>query len=156
VPPPLSGDADPEFGNYGFRVPALVAGPYVKQGCAIDTVFDHVSVLRTLMTRWGVGALNARMAMANDLSSCIDPAYVMSADPQPPVLLPMLDVSIGALRAHFDAVARGLVEPQHPELIASLRSQGIYRSVMRGVDHHATLKLHLEDAVRKGIARIVG
>ena len=75
VPPPLSGDTDVDFANVGFRVPAVVVGPYVKQGCAIDTVFDHVSVLATAAAKWGIAPLTPRMATTNDLTSCIDPLW---------------------------------------------------------------------------------
>jgi phospholipase C len=149
VPPPPTTDDDAEFAQLGFRVPALVAGPYVRKGCAVNTVFDHPSVLATLTARWGIAPLNSRHAAANDLSSCIDPAYVTGADPQPPVMLPQLSMSMSALRD-----PKRIRANQHPELIDSLRQQGIYRTIMRRHDPEAMLKRHLDDCVRRGLIRL--
>ncbi len=155
VPPPPAVDGDPDFDVMGFRVPALVAGPYVRQGCAVNTVFDHASVLATLSKRWGIATLNQRHATANDLSSCIDPAFVSQRNPQPPASMPMLDISMSALTAHFEAVKRGAVPPQHPELMRALADAGYKRTVLRRFDPAGMLSRHLEDCVRRGLARIV-
>jgi phospholipase C len=150
VPPPPTTDPDyPAFAQLGFRVPTLVAGPYVRRGCAVNTVFDHCSVLATLSTRWGVTALNARHAAAADYSSAIDPNYVKARAPQPPAMMPRLTVSLSALRE------RRIVEPQHPELIESLKQQGLYRRLWREQDSERQFRRHLDDCVRKGIARVI-
>ena len=156
VSPPTSLDDDAEFGHVGFRIPALVAGPYVRRGCAVDTGFDHVSVLSTLRTRFSLADLNQRMAGTADLSSCIDPTFVKDRAPQPPVMLPRLDVSQSALRRAFEANGRfgPPGHPQHPELVAALRQQG-YGRLLRELDPERTLKRQLDDCVRKGIARLV-
>jgi phospholipase C len=92
VSPPQTVDSNDEFKQLGFRVPALVAGPFVRKGCVVSTPFDHVSVIRTVQRRFGLQSLNARMDATNDLSSCIDPAYI--GDPQPPVMIPPVPVSM--------------------------------------------------------------
>jgi hypothetical protein len=140
----------------GIRVPALVAGPYVRRGCAVDVGFDHVSVLSTLRTRFSLPDLNQRMGGTNDLSSCIDPAFVKDRAPQAPVLLPRLDVSRSALRRAFEVMGRfgPPGDPQHPELVEALRQQG-YGRLLRDLDPQRTLKRQLDDCVRKGIARLV-
>jgi phospholipase C len=97
VPPPTTTDSRPEFTQLGFRVPTLVAGPYVRRGCTVDTVLDHVSVLKTLTTRFNVTPLNARHAAANDLASTISPMFL--SNPQPAPQLPQLLVSMSRLRA---------------------------------------------------------
>ncbi|HVU53365.1 MAG TPA: alkaline phosphatase family protein [Polyangia bacterium] len=80
VAPPTTVDADADFRQLGFRVPALVAGPMVRAGRVVSTPFEHVSVAATLRARFGIRSLNARMDAANDLSSCVDPALA-SAPP---------------------------------------------------------------------------
>ncbi|MBK8255463.1 MAG: alkaline phosphatase family protein [Polyangiaceae bacterium] len=92
VAPPVTTDDDPDFTQLGFRVPGLVAGPFVRKGCFVSTPFDHVSVLRTLQRRFNLPSLNDRMSQTNDLSSCIDPAFIQN--PQPPTMLPKVKVSI--------------------------------------------------------------
>ena len=43
---------DENFGQAGFRVPALVASPYARRGYVDHTVYDHTSVLRFLEWRF--------------------------------------------------------------------------------------------------------
>lgn len=92
VPPPETIDYDDEFTQMGFRVPTIVAGPFVKRGCVVSTTFEHVSIMKTLVTRFGIELINARVGAAKDLSSCIQAAYL--DDPQPPVTLPQLTISM--------------------------------------------------------------
>ena len=42
-------------------------------GAVVSTPYDHVSVLATLATRFGIASLGPRMDAAADLSACIDP-----------------------------------------------------------------------------------
>ncbi|HWU89498.1 MAG TPA: alkaline phosphatase family protein, partial [Kofleriaceae bacterium] len=78
VPPPqTTDDTLARFGvdgfqQLGFRVPALVAGPYVKQGYVSSVQYDHTSALRHLQTTFGLDSLTARVDAANDLTDCID------------------------------------------------------------------------------------
>jgi phospholipase C len=44
-------DAD-NFGQAGFRVPAVIASPYARRGYADHTLYDHTSVLRFLEWRF--------------------------------------------------------------------------------------------------------
>src|SRR5262249_50430771 len=107
----------------GFRVPSLVAGPYVRQGCVSDTTFDHVSVIATLTKKWNLTPLNARVSATNDLSSCIDPAYLN--DPQPAPQLPVPPTPLKHLLRRVglvtsqpelcDMADRGLI-PRHLDL----------------------------------------
>jgi phospholipase C len=138
VPPPTTVDDDAQFVQLGFRVPGIVAGPFVRRGCVVSTQLEHVSMLRTLQTRFGLPSLNQRVDAANDLSSCIDPA--LFNNPQPPITLPELQVSMSRLAARkeqritqpelWDAAQRGLI-PRHLDR----RSEGL--QITRRVLSHA-------------------
>ena len=53
VPPPAAEDDDPAlFGLYGIRVPALVVSPLVARGAVSHTVFDHTSIIKTILLRF--------------------------------------------------------------------------------------------------------
>ena len=53
VPPPPAEDDDPElFGLYGVRVPALVVSPWIAPGSVSHTVFDHTSIIKTILLRF--------------------------------------------------------------------------------------------------------
>jgi phospholipase C len=110
VPPPTVPDPNPDFQQIGFRVPALVIGPSVRRGAVVSTPFDHVSVLSTLATRFGIASLGPRMDAAADLSSCIDPAAIEAASPAA-VLAPTIDIPASVLKtAHLRTTSQPEME----------------------------------------------
>jgi phospholipase C len=53
VAPPEAPDDDPAvFGRYGIRVPALVVSPWVTQRSVSHCLFDHTSIIKTILTRF--------------------------------------------------------------------------------------------------------
>src|SRR6185503_17067203 len=62
VAPPTTVDDDSDFEQMGFRVPTIVAGPFVKRGCAVSTVLEHTSIIKTLTTRFDLPLLTQRVA----------------------------------------------------------------------------------------------
>jgi phospholipase C len=116
VPPPVAVDDQSAFQRMGFRVPSIVIGPTVRRRAAVDTVFDHTSVISTLTVRHELPGLTARSQNASPLSPCIDPSFVN--DPQPPPTLPTVVIPRAELEQRL---ARGGVRPdQHPELQAAV------------------------------------
>lgn len=97
VPPPTTTDETlAKFGidgfqQLGFRVPTMVAGPYVKQNYVSSVVYDHTSALKHLQNAFGLDPLNARMAAANDLSDCIDQDRLARGEWAKPVEIPLVD-----------------------------------------------------------------
>lgn len=151
VPPPLTVDKDPSFRQLGFRVPSIVAGPFVKRGCVVSTPFEHVSVVKTLRTRFGIPALNARVEAARDLSSCIDPALLQQ--PQAPVVLPQLDVSMSRLRGRW-LEGRGGWRGEHPELWEAAERGVIPRHLDRRHEGGEITRRVLAQAERLGAVRL--
>ncbi len=91
VAPPKTADSNKEFQQLGFRVPAIVIGPSVRRGQVVSQLFEHVSIAKTLQTRFGIESLNERMDAAADLSACIDPE-LMGLAPGPLAKLPKLRI----------------------------------------------------------------
>ncbi len=147
VPPPTTTDERTEFQQLGFRVPTLVAGPCVKRGAAIDTVFDHVSVAATVAARWGLPPLNARTAAANTLASCIDPSLL--GKPQAPPKLPMMKIR----RSRF--VNRPAYSGEHPELVDALERGHIPRRFDRRSQARAITDRILAEGVRLGTVQLL-
>ena len=53
VPPPQAADDDPGmFGSYGVRVPAIVVSPWIEPRTVSHTVFDHTSIIKTILMRF--------------------------------------------------------------------------------------------------------
>ena len=94
VPPPLAADdrAEAGFDQLGFRVPAVVAGPYVKPGHVSSVVRDHSSVLAHLSGMFGLEPLTARAAAAADLSELIDQDRLAARDPATPAEMPAIEI----------------------------------------------------------------
>jgi phospholipase C len=97
VPPPTTTDDTlAKFGvdgfqQMGFRVPAIVIGPYAKQGFVSSVQYDHTSALKHLQTTFGLETLNVRMDAASDLSDCIDLERLAAGNPAKPINLPIID-----------------------------------------------------------------
>jgi phospholipase C len=95
------------------------------------------------MRRFGLAPLNERMATANDVSSCINPAYL--SDPQPAPPIPLVDASIDRITARV-----GRSTSQH-ELFERL---GVtLDEEFRTKTVAATIRL-LKHAERLGVARL--
>jgi phospholipase C len=52
VPPPEAPDDDPQMRRYGIRVPALIVSPLIEPGSVSHTLFDHTSIIKTILTRF--------------------------------------------------------------------------------------------------------
>ena len=115
APPKITHDDNPEFRQLGFRVPAIVAGPMVRQGAVVSAMFDHVSILSTLTRRFKLPALNARVTNTRDLSMCLDAsARTARSAPQ----LDPVEVSLSALNDRP-------MQPGHHEEMAAAADSGI-------------------------------
>jgi phospholipase C len=56
--PPEASDDDPRmFGRYGVRVPALIVSPWIEAGSVSHTIFDHTSIIKTVLRRFCPDAL---------------------------------------------------------------------------------------------------
>ncbi|MGH2866412.1 MAG: alkaline phosphatase family protein [Solirubrobacteraceae bacterium] len=60
------------FARYGFRVPAVVVGPYAKPNHVSHVVYDHTSILAFIERKWNLPAMTYRDANANDLTDLLD------------------------------------------------------------------------------------
>jgi phospholipase C len=152
VPPPTVPDANADFQLIGFRVPALVIGPSVRQGAVVSTPFDHVSILSTLATRFGIASLNARMDAAADLSSCIDPARVadVSAAAASAKLAPTVEVPASVVRtAHLRTTSQ-------PEVHALAARHGLPPGHVDPRAPHERVRAWLRHAQELEALKVVG
>lgn len=93
APPKVADDrAADGFDQLGFRVPALVLGPYARAGHVSSVVYDHTS-LAAHVERWlGLPPLTSRDAAAADLSDCIDADRLAAGEPAPAAAIPAVEV----------------------------------------------------------------
>jgi phospholipase C len=123
VPPPAVSDPHADFRQLGFRVPAIVTGPMVRQGQVVSTRFDHLAIAATLRARFGIASLGERMDASADLGACIDPERVAGATTlaQRPAPLPTVEV-----RSELTAAA-AIRRNTQPEIVRLARGGGVPR-----------------------------
>ncbi len=84
VVPPAAQDDNPSFQNYGVRVPAILISPWVARGKVVPQLFDHTSIIKTILLRFcraadgSIPDMGKRVTAANHLG----PALTESA-PRP-------------------------------------------------------------------------
>jgi phospholipase C len=78
VPPP----SNDSYG-LGIRVPLIVISPYAKAGVVSHTQYELSSILKFIEERFGLPALTARDATANDVTDAFD----FTQQPRSPMLL---------------------------------------------------------------------
>jgi phospholipase C len=63
VPPPQAADDKPEmFGSYGVRVPAIIVSPWIEPRTVSHTLFDHTSIIKTILLRFCPGVCDPPQA----------------------------------------------------------------------------------------------
>ena len=71
VAPGVAADDNPAFRRYGARVPAFIVSPNIAPGSVSSTVYDHTSIIKTILLRFasanGVPDMGARVANAAHL-----------------------------------------------------------------------------------------
>jgi phospholipase C len=134
VPPPTTEDdrAAEGFDQLGFRVPALICGPWVKPGFVDHTLYSHSSWIAQVQAQHGLEPLTARNAAANDLSNALD---LERSEPLAPAELPIIAMTEDEVveACSLDRSAN------QPELEAFIR------------DHAPELDLRGQDLLRKHI-----
>ena len=116
VAPPTTFDTRSDFQQLGFRVPTIVAGPTVKRGCPVSSVYDHVSVAATATRLFGLDPIRERVNQTNDFRDCINPDYI--GNPQAAPELPAVEISLAAMRALPET-------PRHLELAKAIASMDV-------------------------------
>ena len=110
VSPPQTADdrASEGFDQLGFRVPAMVMGPYAKQNYHSMVQYDHTSPLKHLQNAFGLDRLTTRSDAANPLDDCIDMDRLARGEWAPPIDLPTIDTT--AWEMGSECIATGFRE----------------------------------------------
>ncbi|MEE2830601.1 MAG: alkaline phosphatase family protein [Myxococcota bacterium] len=162
VPPPLAADARAKdgFDQLGFRVPALLSGPWVKEGHVSSRVYDHSSLLAFLEGLWELEPLSERDAAADPMMDVLDIDRLLEGRPAAPIQLPVIeadDAELYAPECAWDLNVRSDSPPSgvtgQPEL------EAVFDGRLAGSLHdrrEQTDRIYedlLDEAVRLGVLR---
>ena len=106
VPPPAAVDDDPAYRQYGVRVPMLLVSPWIAAGSVSHAVYDHTSIIKTILQRFCRAAdgslpdMGARVAAASGLGAVLNLAQPRAA--------PAVPASVAAQRAQWEADVRAM------------------------------------------------
>jgi phospholipase C len=154
VPPSDAVDDDPEmFGRYGVRVPAMIVSPWVQPSTVSKTLFDHTSIIKTILLRFCAADLKrrerrerfstwlraghphymgTRVAHANDLGELLTNAEPRSAPPHDGLI-----AGAAQRAATQDRMPGGRDEPDQPSTDLQKRIAAA-ASLLRRRGHPAT------------------
>jgi phospholipase C len=65
-------DLNEDFGQMGFRIPAVVISPYVRRGHVSHLTYGHESILKMIEYRYGLRPLTRRDAYARNIARSFD------------------------------------------------------------------------------------
>lgn len=112
-------DDSPAFRTYGVRVPALVVSPWVGRGSVSHTVFDHTSIIKTVLLRFcqqrdgRIPDMGARVTAANHLGSLLTETTA-----RPPT-------SVASYQAVIDQLARWKSDQYRLQVHSRIAKDGI-------------------------------
>ena len=159
VNPPTAPDtyASDGFDQLGFRVPTVVAGPWVKPGHVGKTVYDHTSILAFLSQLYDLPGLTKRSRAADPLDDLFDFDALSANLPMDPVALPEITVDPAILYAEgclWDAIFRsGGPHTGQSELEAYLRKVHAGTRLNRTSETDEIYEWQLALAERRGLLR---
>ena len=99
------------FARYGFRVPAIVIGPYAKRDYVSHVVYDHTSILAFLERKWNLAAMTYRDANANDLTDFLDLQAMKASQPTFPELPKLVPAGDTPARLGCSRTGPGTIPP---------------------------------------------
>jgi phospholipase C len=67
-----SRNLDKDFGQMGFRIPAVVVSPYARRGHVDHTIYGFESILKLIRYRYGLPPLTPRDLYANNIAYAFD------------------------------------------------------------------------------------
>ena len=79
-----SADIDKDFGQMGFRIPAVVVSPYARRGHVDHSLYGFESILKMIRYRFGLSPLTPRDLFANNIAAAFD--FESKPDYEPPPL----------------------------------------------------------------------
>ncbi len=81
-----SSDLSNDFGQMGFRIPAVIVSPYARRGHVDHSIYGFESILKMIRYKFGIPPLTPRDLFANNIAAAFDfqkPAFTPPELPTP-------------------------------------------------------------------------
>lgn len=120
VVPPVAEDDVAAFRHLGVRVPAIIVSPWVDPKSISSDVFDHTSLIKTILTRFcrntagNIPSMGKRVAAANHLGSVLTRTSPAAPVNMSPVIAKMAKWKAEEFHATFAAAAATRALPGTP------------------------------------------
>jgi phospholipase C len=86
-----SRDITKDFGQMGFRIPAVMVSPYARRGHVDHSIYGFESIIKMIRYRYGLPPLTPRDLYANNIAAAFDfeskPNYEIPNLPTPPEVI---------------------------------------------------------------------
>jgi phospholipase C len=86
-----SANIDDDFGQMGFRIPAVLVSPYARSGHIDHSIYGFESILKMIRYRYGLPPLTPRDLFANNIAAAFDfqsaPRLTPPSLPTPPQVI---------------------------------------------------------------------
>ncbi len=79
-----SRDLSKDFGQMGFRIPAVTVSPYARRGHVDHSIYGFESILKMIRYRYGLPPLTPRDLYANNIAAAFDFAHPNTTPPPLP------------------------------------------------------------------------
>jgi phospholipase C len=79
-----------DYGQMGFRIPAVMVSPYARRGHVDHSIYGFESILKMIRYRYGLPPLTPRDLYANNIAAAFDfasPNFTPPALPTPPAVI---------------------------------------------------------------------
>jgi phospholipase C len=137
-PPPAQ--HDPVFPRYGVRVPAFVVSPWVDPGTVSHTLFDHTSIIRTILELFAPDAtaeMGPRVAKANHLGRLLTRGAAAQSGDYGPAMRTIADWRAGAATHGVIATpVPTLAEAEVPPPLEGFQAEMVQASRVLRDEHH--------------------
>lgn len=144
VVPPAAEDDSALFRSLGVRVPAVIVSPWTAAGSVSNTVYDHTSLIKTILKRFCSNAagnipdMGKRVAAAKHIGDALTRTSPATAANMTPVIANMASWKAKQFQASFQAGAEPRQPASEPNELqlglskarAKLRKQGLPDGVL--------------------------
>jgi phospholipase C len=115
-------DLSKDFGQMGFRIPAIAVSPYARRGHVDHSIYGFESILKMIRYRYGIAPLTPRDLYANNIAASFDFAHPQLVPPNLPT--PVDIMARGCDGTPFVPPGQGPLSRAKPHDIATLLTSG--------------------------------